>query len=215
MPISAKKWTHNETLALAVQKCSICFGLGVKNGRGYSKLPCPCVYRSIFRACYRRYLQCQDAEQHISKVTFDVQSLSKFGSSSVKNSRTWGYKNNEFVADFQMISKRILGAHSQQYRLFKWHFIQGQDWKVCTVRESMTRGEFFTEVYLIERDLGKAFKETEPYALFPLDEYFGAIVRGGKRKVDETHPLLWLDVEDLKAERVLRFPIALPEPIAA
>jgi hypothetical protein len=34
------------------------------------------------------------------------------------------------------------------------------------------RGSFFHEVYRIEQKLGKVFRELEPHALYPVDEYF-------------------------------------------
>ena len=36
----------------------------------------------------------------------------------------------------------------------------------------MDRGMFFHAIYRIEQKLGRKFRELEPYALFPLDEYF-------------------------------------------
>jgi hypothetical protein len=41
----------------------------------------------------------------------------------------------------------------------------------------MDRGDFFHIVYKIEARLGKAFREQEPYGLFPLDEYFYGATR--------------------------------------
>jgi hypothetical protein len=41
----------------------------------------------------------------------------------------------------------------------------------------MDRGDFFHAVYLIEQRLGRVFAELQPYALFPLSEYFGGIIR--------------------------------------
>jgi hypothetical protein len=37
---------------------------------------------------------------------------------------------------------------------------------------NIDRGTFFHTVYRIEQKLGRAFRELEPYSLFPLDEYF-------------------------------------------
>ena len=45
------QWSRSETLALAQQSCSICYGLGLRPGRGGESTPCNCVFRSIFRAC--------------------------------------------------------------------------------------------------------------------------------------------------------------------
>jgi hypothetical protein len=36
----------------------------------------------------------------------------------------------------------------------------------------MDRGTFFHMIYRIQRKLGRAFRETEPYPLFPMSEYF-------------------------------------------
>jgi hypothetical protein len=41
----------------------------------------------------------------------------------------------------------------------------------------MDRGNFFHAIYRIERILGRAFSEIQPYPLYPLDEYFGGTIR--------------------------------------
>jgi hypothetical protein len=53
----------------------------------------------------------------------------------------------------------------------------GADWKLCCRQLGMDRGNFFHAVYRIEQRLGRIFAELEPYALYPLDEYFGSTVR--------------------------------------
>jgi hypothetical protein len=50
----------------------------------------------------------------------------------------------------------------------------------------MDRGTFFHAIYQIEQKLGQVFAELEPYALFPVDEYFGGAVR--KEPVRATTP---------------------------
>jgi hypothetical protein len=50
----------------------------------------------------------------------------------------------------------------------------------------MDRGIFFHMIYRIQQKLGRAFREIEPYSLFPLDEYFGGSIKKalpGIRKV--------------------------------
>ena len=59
-----------------------------------------------------------------------------------------------------------------EHRLFRYHFLLGADWKLCTRKLGMDRGNFFHAVYRIEQKLGRVFRELEPYPLFPLDEYF-------------------------------------------
>jgi hypothetical protein len=39
------------------------------------------------------------------------------------------------------------------------------------------RGTFFHAVYRIEQELGQAFGQLEPYALYPLNEYFAGSIR--------------------------------------
>jgi hypothetical protein len=48
----------------------------------------------------------------------------------------------------------------------------GADWKLCSRKLGIDRGNFFHAVYRIEQKLGRVFRELEPYPLFPVDEYF-------------------------------------------
>ncbi|MFL6415572.1 MAG: hypothetical protein ACJ74Y_07875 [Bryobacteraceae bacterium] len=79
------------------------------------------------------------------------------------------------MADFCLVSKRTLEEH--QYKIFTNHFLLGADWKLCCRKLGMDRGAFFHEVYRIEQKLGRTFRELEPFALFPLDEYFNSTIR--------------------------------------
>jgi hypothetical protein len=67
----------------------------------------------------------------------------------------------------------------------------------------MDRGNCFHAVYRIEQKLGRAFRELEPYALFPLDEYYN----GPSRMT----PLRALTVRGSEMPERLRFPV----PVAA
>ena len=82
----------------------------------------------------------------------------------------WGLKNEEFIADFCLVSRRTLDE--QEYQIFRYHFLLGADWKLCCRKLKMDRGTFFHEVYRIQQKLGRTFRELEPHALFPVDEYF-------------------------------------------
>lgn len=79
------------------------------------------------------------------------------------------------MADFCLVSKRTLDE--RQYKIFTNHFLLGADWKLCCRKLGMDRGAFFHEVYRIEQKLGRTFRELEPFALFPLDEYFNSTCR--------------------------------------
>lgn len=83
---------------------------------------------------------------------------------------TWGRKDEEYIADFSLVARRSL--NEDEYRLFRYHFILGADWKLCARKLRMDRGNFFHSVYRIEQKLGRTFRELQPYPLFPLDDYF-------------------------------------------
>ena len=88
--------------------------------------------------------------------------------------RVWTRKDEDFIADFFLVSKRTLDDF--EYRIFRFHFLLGADWRLCCRRLEMDRGNFFHAVYRIQQKLGRIFRELEPFALFPLDEYFGGSI---------------------------------------
>lgn len=87
----------------------------------------------------------------------------------------WGRKDEEYVADFCLVSRRILDE--SEYKLFRLHFLLGADWRLCCRQLKLDRGSFFHSVYRIQQKLGRGFRELKPYPLFPLDEYFAPAVR--------------------------------------
>ncbi len=161
------EWTRSETLALATNSCSTCHGLGLILGKRQKASPCNCVLRAIFRACFRRFRHCATKEKHMTKVTLHF-------SRGTDRRMTWGRKDEEYMADFILVSKRTLTE--EEYRLFRFHYLLGADWKLCSRRLGMDRGTFFHAAYRIQQKLGRVFKELKPYALFPLDEYFSTTV---------------------------------------
>jgi len=164
-----KRWTRSDTLALALVDCSSCHGSGMRVGRRGGIQPCNCVLRAIFRICYNRFRNCTQKEKHIPRATLDL-------GTGGKNSRyIWSRKDEEFIADFYLVSKRTL--NDADWQIFRFHFLLGADWKLCCRRLDLDRGNFFHSVYRIEQTLGRTFRELKPYALFPLDEYFGCTPR--------------------------------------
>ena len=96
----------------------------------------------------------------------------------------WGRKDEEYVADFCLVSRRALTE--EENKLFRLHFLLGADWRLCCRQLGIDRGIFFHSVYRIEQKLGRAFRDVRPYPLFPLREYFGPVVKrelpkGGRR----------------------------------
>jgi hypothetical protein len=94
---------------------------------------------------------------------------------------SWGLKDEEFIADFTLVARRHLTE--EEHRLFRFHFLLGADWRLCTRKLGMDRGNFFHAVYRIEQKLGRVFRELQPYPLFPLDDYFHGPSRIGPQPV--------------------------------
>lgn len=163
------EWSRSETLALAAPACNICLGLGLRIGRNGATHPCNCVLRAIFRACFERFRDCVSREKYMSRVSMDSKG-------SGRRRGSWGRKDEEFAADFCLVSKRSLTE--PEHQLFKYHFLLGADWRLCCAKLHMDRGNFFHAVYRIEQKLGRIFRELEPYSLFPVDDYFHGPAKG-------------------------------------
>ena len=106
------------------------------------------------------------------------------------------------MADFCLVSRRALDDF--HYRVFKYHFLLGADWKLCCRKLNIDRGTFFHVVYRIEQELGRTFRELEPHALFPVDEYFSSTERSS---VAAPCPFP-VETEGIpKTKKVLKFPV--------
>lgn len=157
------EWTQSETLALALPSCVRCHGIGITTARSNKSCACPCVYRAIFRACYGRFRECRDKEKRLSQVTLE---FSPRGGRRI----TWGRKDEEYVADFYLVARRVLPP--LEWTVFNFHYLLGADWRLCLRYLRLDRGQFFHLVYRLQTRLGRVFRELQPYSLFPLDEYF-------------------------------------------
>ena len=170
------EWTRSETLALAMHNCTQCHGCGLRLRNTGGWTPCNCVLRAMFRICYDRFRRCTQQERHLSRVSVEPASGSY-------RPRTFGRKDEEYMADFCLVSRRNLSE--VEHQLFRFHFLMGADWTLCTRKLGMNRGNFFHAVYRIEQKLGRVFRELQPYPLFPLDDYFNGPSRfmaGGPTK---------------------------------
>ena len=154
-------WTSGEALALSKVSCAACSGTGQR-----ARYVCRCVLREIFRACYARFQHCSErnAIRAVSMVPFPGGAAHKF---------YYERADEDYVADFFLIAKRTLDH--PHWRVFDLHFLQGGDWRGCCARLGMSRGDYFHRVYAIEERLGRAFRETQPYGIFPLREYFNRV----------------------------------------
>ena len=163
----AFQWTRSTSLALARQRCELCHGLGLV-GDSFST-PCRCVLRSIFHICHDRFIECAQGKKFTSVVTLDLHS-------GPERRGTWSFKHEEYMADFILLARRMLSE--SDYRLFRYRFLLGADWRLCAQKLGMDRGTCFNRIYSMMQRLGRAFAEMEPYPMFPLAEYFYANHRG-------------------------------------
>ncbi len=92
--------------------------------------PCNRVLRAIFRACHRRFVGCATQERECSRIGLEPQ-LGR------QRPLTWGRKDEEYMADFCLVSRRNL--EDFEYRLFRYHFLLGADWKLCCRRLGLER----------------------------------------------------------------------------
>jgi hypothetical protein len=161
------QWDRSNAIGLAKASCTWCEGRGVRQVRRGTETPCNCVYRAVFRACYNRFRECAEGA-HMGTVSLEFCRGSE-------GRRMYSRKREEFMADFCLISQRTLDEFEQ--RVFRYHFLLGADWKLCCRQMKLERGVFFHHIYRIQQKLGRAFAETEPYALYPLRDYFSAVVQ--------------------------------------
>ncbi len=155
------EWTRSNTLALACQKCTHCQGLGLRGDS--AKSPCDCVLRAIFRVCHARFVEYAKTDGYLRQVRLEIQN-------GPERRGAWGHKEEEYMADFLLLAKRHLTE--EEYKIFRYRFLLGADWRLCARKMHTERGDFFNSVYRIMKKMGRAYAETEPYPLFPLSEYF-------------------------------------------
>lgn len=149
----------------------------------------------MFRICYDRFMRCAEEERHVSHISVEPPTGSHRPTS-------FGRKREEYMADFCLISRRSLTE--SEHRLFRYHFLLGADWILCTRKLGINRGNFFHAVYRIEQKLGRVFRELQPYPLFPLDDYFNGPSRfvAGRVKAPECREI------PLRPQH-LRFPLPI------
>jgi len=151
--------------------CVHCQGIGLRrymrNRKGSPK-PCNCTLRGIFRACLAKFRECAEKPKHLSRATLE-------NCSGQEGYRVWGRKDEEYMADFYLLAKKNL--NELDFKIFRFHFLLGADWRMCCRRLNLDRGNFFHAVYNIQQQMGRVYRETRPFALFPLDEYFGGLIQ--------------------------------------
>jgi hypothetical protein len=149
-------WTREKTLGVAAHDCVACHGLGLAGGRLDSMQPCSCVLRAIFRECHEKFVEVATQEKQLATRAIG-----------------WSRRDENYMADFTAIAKRTLSE--ELHRVFRMHFLLGAAPKLlCIEKLGGDRGGFYHAVAQIHQQLGRAFAETQPYALYPIEDYFGS-----------------------------------------
>ena len=183
---------NGQYIALALVGCVRCNGLGISDQGA-----CICVDRSVFRIVLNKFRQCASGG-HLGRPFF------LNGTSRAQGKVSDGRKNEDYMADVWLVSKRTL-TNPTEWAIFRFHHLLGADWKLCCRQLKIDRGNFFHAVYRIEAKLGKVFRELQPYALWPVDEYF----QGNTRRV----AVLPFPIQPARLGTPLRPPLA-PRPVA-
>ena len=152
------EWNHLNTDTLARPTCAYCLGTGSCKERGGKDVVCDCKLRQSFRECF----DCFKASAVLSGVRRDH--------------TTWVRKSEEFRADFVLTAKRTLDA--SEWRIFAAYYLLGADARLCARQFKMNLDTFKHTRYPIEAKLGRAFREMEPFPLYPVKQYFNPTVRG-------------------------------------
>lgn len=165
------QWNRSNAIGIAKASCVKCQGLGLRTTRG-TETPCQCVFRGVFKACWNRFRECVALGNYGSSVSLEF-------SNGMDGRRCYSRKREEYMADFCLVARRSL--NEEEYRVFRFHYLLGANWRMCCQRLKIDRGEFFHQVYHMEEKLGRVYAELEPYALYPTDDYFHDNNAGAQR----------------------------------
>jgi len=164
---------RSDLVELALTTCTVCQGVGARaageRGKGRNVPPCDlctCVLRAVFRTCYSRFKECVFRGKFCGPVSFER------ASSGRSHRGMWSRKEEEYMADFDLVARRRLDKC--HYQVFKFHFLLGASWKICCGRLGLERGNFYHTVYRIEQQVGEAILALEPYSLYPPRDYFAS-----------------------------------------
>ena len=160
-------WNKRDLEFLARSNCPLCKGTGCTPSHQRAVQPCDCALKGIFRACYARFRDCVSDGRALSRVSFDR------SPSGRSNRGMWGLKREEYMADFELVARRSLSR--AEHRLFRFHHILGASESMCAKRLGISTLAAKKAIQRIETRLGRTFVSLEPYALYPLYDYFNRV----------------------------------------
>src|SRR5919202_4629459 len=107
-------WNRSTVIGLASACCTTCQGHGTRSLGGRPEGPCSCVFRAIFRACYRKF-------REFASQSIDAGLVSLEHVDGPVGRRVYSLKREEYLADFNLIARRVLTDND--YRLFRFTFL--------------------------------------------------------------------------------------------
>lgn len=158
---------RSDLVALALPACAHCHGTGMRT----ADVTCKCVDRAVFRIVLTKVHEIAFGAHHARPIPLDG-----MGRGPKNRNKSSGRKHEDFSADVYLSAKRAL-TDPIEWAIFRFYHLQGATWNLIAPRLGIDKGTFFHAVYRIERNLGKMFRELEPYPLFPLDQYFQVTTR--------------------------------------
>lgn len=168
-------WTRGRCIGVASVDCVFCRGYGIRKAQGKEDKPCGCVFRAIFRACYKRFRNILHNEAQPGRLSLSATNR------AAGRALNYGFPKQEYCADLYLVTKRSLTA--EEWKVFDAHYLMGGDWKFCAEKIGIDKGKFFHLLYVIQEKLGRIYAELKPHALYPIDEYFqGMLAKRPVRK---------------------------------
>jgi hypothetical protein len=180
------EWTPSIAADLSRYGCPECAGTGVPGRRRLSVcLPpepeaapgettvvrlCTCVYRAVFRACYRRFLHCGRLDPSMRKISYERTPR------AVDRSLVWARRNEDFRADFHASGLRVLPKHL--YQLFSFYYLHGAKMAMVCRRLGISDRRAYDWMAEIETIVGREIAHLQPYSLFPPQGYMIPTSRG-------------------------------------
>ena len=161
-------WTSEAAGLLARYDCPWCGGSGLEPSAAPSVVPCACVCRRVFQACYRRFRRCAEADASARRVSF---AESRRG---VDRHLIWFRRNEDYCADFQAAGRRSLSP--EQYRLFRYYHLLGGSAELVARRLGVSRAGFFRQLEDVQEAAGREMALMLPHSLYPPRQYMSRVV---------------------------------------
>jgi len=183
------EWTPSTAADLSRYGCPECSGTGLPSRGRLAVCPsqpdqtpsasalrlCTCVYRAVFRACYRRFKHCGKLDPSLRRVRYERTP------GAVDRTVTWVRRNEDFRADFHSCGVRALPKHL--YHFFSFYYLHGAKEEMVCQRLGISVRGANTLMAEIETLVGREIAHLQPYSLFPPRGYM--MPAGRARQSDE------------------------------